>query len=114
MAQLRQDHDAFRRRGAEVVAVGPDGPAAFRRYWARHDIPFAGLADPDHRVAGTYGQRVSIRRLGRMPAVLILDAEGRVRYRHDAEAMNDIPPNEELFRVLDRLAAERSEGDGER
>ena len=29
MGQLRQDYQEFSKRGAEVIALGPDGPNAF-------------------------------------------------------------------------------------
>ncbi len=104
MAQLRQDYSLFTERGADVVAVGPDDADAFKRFWAENEIPFVGLADPRHVVAALYAQEVNLLKLGRMPALFVIDLSGIVRYAHYSKAMNDIPRNEEVLAVLDRLS----------
>lgn len=105
MAQLRQDYREFVARDAEVIAVGPDSHEAFRRFWEQHDIPFVGLADPEHRVADRYSQEVNIFKLGRMPAQYIIDREGHIRYRHRARSMSDIPEDDEILERLDAIRA---------
>jgi peroxiredoxin len=101
---LRQDYAAFVQRKAEVVAIGPEGPRAFKRYWQEQDMPFVGLSDPKHQVADLYGQEVNLLRLGRMPAIMIIDKAGRIRYQHYGDSMSDIPPNAELLSVLEGLS----------
>ena len=103
MAQLRQQHRGFEKRGARVIVVGPEGPEPFRRYWQKEELPFVGLPDPSHRVLKLFGQQVKIFKLGRMPAQVLLDAQGVVRFVHYGHGMSDIPPNEELFALLDGL-----------
>jgi peroxiredoxin len=103
MAQLRHDYGEFTNRGAEVVVVGPEGPAGFAAYWRREKLPFVGLPDPDHTVLKLYGQQVNLFKLGRMPAQVIVDAAGIARWAHYGHAMSDIPANEELLELLDRL-----------
>ena len=103
MAQLRQHYDAIRAREAEVVIVGPEKPEAFRKYWEKEGLPFVGLPDPDHRVAKLYGQQVRVLKLGRMPAMVVVDKGGRVHYRHHGKSMADIPPVEDVLAVLDGL-----------
>jgi peroxiredoxin Q/BCP len=103
MAQLRQQYDAIKARGAEVLIVGPEKPEAFRRHWEAQQLPFIGLPDPDHRVARLYGQQVRVLKLGRMPAMVVIDRLGRVHYRHHGESMKDIPPVEDVLAVLDTL-----------
>jgi peroxiredoxin len=106
MAQLRQDYAEFTRRGAEVVCVGPDGPNAFKRYWEENGHAYIGLADVGSKVADLYNQEVNLFKLGRMPAVFVIDKEGTIRYSHYGSAMYDIPENTELFKVLDQVNAE--------
>jgi len=100
---LRQDYEQFRALGAEVIAIGPDGPEAFRRYWAEHQIPFPGLADPAHRAAGAYGQEVKLLRLGRLPAVVVVDREGVVRAAFYGGSMRDLPSNQSVLAILATL-----------
>jgi peroxiredoxin len=103
MAQLRQEYVEFVARGAEVVVVGPDSERAFGEYWRNEDLPFVGLADPTHEVAMRYGQEVKLLKFGRMPALMVIDKAGQVRYRHYASSMSDIPPNRETLDILDEL-----------
>lgn len=103
MAQLRQYYDEIKARDAEVLIVGPEKPAAFRRYWEEQQLPFVGLPDPEHRVAKLYGQQVRLLKLGRMPAMVVVDKEGRVHYRHYGKSMTDIPPVEDVLAMLDNL-----------
>lgn len=103
MAQLRQHYGEFVERDAEILVVGPDLPALFKLYWAKEKLPFVGLADPKHSVAERYGQEVSLWKLGRMPARLIVDKKGRVRFTHYAENMKDYPTMREMYAVLDSL-----------
>jgi peroxiredoxin Q/BCP len=104
MAQLRQDYPQFVERDAEIIAVGPEGREAFARYWIANEMPFVGLPDPKHTVLKLYGQEVKLLKLGRMPAQVVVDKAGRVRYLHYGRSMSDIPPNSELLALLDELS----------
>ena len=103
MAQLRQDHEAFAARDTEVVAIGPEKPEAFRKYWDGKDFPFLGLPDPERLVLRLYGQQVKILKLGRMPAQVLVDREGLIRYVHYGSSMSDIPSNLEILSLIDGL-----------
>jgi peroxiredoxin len=105
MAQLRRDYKQFIRRDAEVVVLGPENAEAFAAYWAREKLPFVGLPDPKHSVLKLYGQEVNLFKLGRMPAQVIVDKQGRARYAHYGHAMSDIPENGELLALLEQLNA---------
>lgn len=90
-------------RDAEILVVGPDPHAMFKLYWGKEKMPFVGLADPRHSVANRYEQEVSLWKMGRMPALLIVDKKGRVRFMHYAENMKDYPTLPEMYAVLDAL-----------
>jgi peroxiredoxin Q/BCP len=110
MAQLRRDYPEFVSRQAEVVVVGPEDLRALQYYWEKEKYPFVGLADPAHEVADLYGQEVSLLRFGRMPALMVIDKSGQVRYKHYGGSDRDIPNNQAILTLLDRLnAAEPAE-----
>jgi peroxiredoxin Q/BCP len=100
---LRHDYLEFLAREAEVLVIGPEDRTTFTRYWEKEALPYVGLADPKHRVADLYGQQVKLLKLGRMPALLVIDKSGQIRYRHYANSMRDIPPNDEILALLDQL-----------
>jgi peroxiredoxin Q/BCP len=106
MAQLRQDYEQFAQRDAEIIVVGPEDREAFANYWQKEQLPFVGLPDPDHSVANRYGQEVKLLKFGRMPALMIIDKQGQVRYQHYADNMRDYPSNSQLLTLLDGLNEE--------
>ena len=103
MAQLRQDIEQFTQRHAVVIAVGPDTQKAFKDYWKRNDMPFIGLADPDHKVARQYDQEVNLFKFGRIPAQMIIDKEGTLRFVHYSNSISDIPQNQDIFKKLSEI-----------
>jgi peroxiredoxin Q/BCP len=103
MAQLRQDFAEFENRQAKVLVVGPEDARAFAAYFQANDLPFIGLPDPKASVLKLYGQEVNLFKLGRMPAQVIVDRQGVVRYVHYGHSMSDIPENAELFELLDLI-----------
>ena len=103
MAQLRQDYPLFQERDAIVAAVGPENREAFAKYWEENDMPFTGIPDPKHKIADLYGQEVSITKLGRMPAQMVVDKHGILRYVHYGRSMKDIPANKEILELLDNI-----------
>ena len=103
MAQLRQDYQGFAERDTEIIAIGPDSKQAFRDFWKKPQIPFIGLADPNHDAARQYEQEVNLLKFGRVPAQIIIDKQGIVRYAHYASSMADIPENDEIFKKLDHV-----------
>jgi len=90
MAQLRQDYLEFVKRGAEVIAVGPEKAEVFANWWREHQMPFIGLPDPEHTVSKRYGQQ----------------KRGLIRYLHYGTSMSDIVDNGELLAKLDQLNLE--------
>ena len=105
MARLRDEYEQFTSRGVEILAIGPDGENAFHQYWDEQKLPFIGLPDPGHKVASRYRQEVNLFKLGRMPLVCVVDANGMIRYAHYGKSMSDIPQNKILLDVIDELNA---------
>lgn len=103
MAQLRQDYQKFVEQDAEVIVVGPDDADDFKKYWSQKELPFTGLPDPEQRVLKLYGQEVNLFKFGRMPAQVIIDKQGVVRYAHYGNSMQDIPENEEILNLLKEI-----------
>ncbi|RPH58198.1 MAG: thioredoxin peroxidase [Chloroflexi bacterium] len=103
---MRDDYAAFTARDAAILAIGPDNPESFRRYWQERHIPIIGLPDPKHQVANLYRQEWNIFKLGRVPALLVVDKSGQIRYQHYGESMRDIPENKPILALLDKINRE--------
>ena len=100
MAQLRQDYPKFVRLNTEIVVIGPENADAFRKYWQKERLPFIGLPDPQHTVLKLYGQEIKLFKFGRMPAQMLIDQAGILRYVHYGHSMADIPSNAEVLQLI--------------
>jgi peroxiredoxin Q/BCP len=87
----------------EIVVVGPEGAEAFREYWINEKLPFIGIPDPEHKILKLYGQEFKLFKLGRMPAQMLIDKSGMLRYAHYGHSMMDIPSNEDIFNLIKTL-----------
>jgi thioredoxin-dependent peroxiredoxin len=52
---IRDAYGEFERAGAVVLGVSPDDEASHVKFRNKYDLPFALLADTDHKVADLYG-----------------------------------------------------------
>ena len=107
MAQLRQDFEKFKNENTAILVVGPENSKAFAKYWDENNLPFIGLPDPKHSVLKMYGQEIKLFKFGRMPAMVIIDLQGIVRFVHYGHSMSDIPENKDVLETLQALNAEQ-------
>ncbi len=76
---------------------------SFQNYWAKENIPFIGLPDPNHSISKLYRQEVNLIKLGRLPLNCVVDISGRIRFVHYGASMKDIPDSEKFLDVIDQL-----------
>jgi peroxiredoxin Q/BCP len=100
MAQLRQDYHRFVKLNTEIIVVGPENAESFQKFWLKEHLPFIGLPDPEHRILKLYGQEVSLFKLGRLPAQMLIDTSGMLRFVHYGHSMADIPSNKEIMNLI--------------
>lgn len=98
---MREEYDRFLAQDFIIFVIGPEGPRRFKKVWEEEQYPFIGFPDYKHKVADLYGQKVKLLKLGRMPAIIIVDKQGLIRYVHFGDDMADIPKNEDLLTVLE-------------
>lgn len=101
--QLHQDFQRFVEKNTVIVTIGPENAGSFQKYWEKNGLPFIGLPDEKHVVLSLYGQQVKIFKLGRMPAQMLIDEAGILRFVHYGHGMEDIPSNEEILGLIDSL-----------
>jgi len=103
MMQLHQDYNKFAAKDTIIVAIGPDSTDKFKEYWEENNLEFIGISDKDGSVLKLYGQEVKLFKLGRMPAQMLVDKEGILRYVHYGNSMKDIPENSEILSIINDL-----------
>lgn len=97
---MRHDYQQFVQLDTEIIAVGPEEAEPFRDYWSKEDMPFIGIPDPEHRIQKLYGQEVKLLKLGRLPAQMLIDKSGILRYVHYGRSVADIPSNKEILDLI--------------
>ena len=100
MAQLRQNYENFLTEDTIIVVVGPEDKSAFTKYFEKNQLPFLGLPDPKNSVLKLYGQQIKLFKFGRMPAQLLIDKDGIVKFVHYGHDMTDIPRPREMLDLL--------------
>lgn len=84
----------------QIIVVGSEQADIFQKYWLEEDFPFVGLPDPEHKIQNLYGQEVKALKLGRMPAQVLVDKTGMIRYAHYGDSMADIPSNKDIMNFI--------------
>jgi thioredoxin-dependent peroxiredoxin len=102
--EIRDEYAKFRERGAVVLGVSPDDEASHTRFKSKHGLPFALLADPDHKVAeqyGVWGEREyrGQKYMGINRSTFVIDPEGQV-----AKALYGVKPQGHAEKVLASLS----------
>ena len=84
--------------GAVMVGISAQSVDSHQQFTAHHRLNVPLLADPDGEVAKLYSARAPV--VGTRRAVVIVDEEGVVRYRHDHRLGVDFQDVDELREAL--------------
>lgn len=98
----RDNRDRFAALDATVVGISAQDVDSHQGFSAKHGLTVALLADVAHEVAqaySAYAQRLKMTKR----AVVIIDAQGIVRHRHDHRLGLDYQSVDELARALSQL-----------
>lgn len=100
---MKQDYQEFASRSATIVVVAPHAAGKVADYWKKEELPMIGIPDEDGTLAELYGQEWKLLKLGRMPALFIIDRQGNLAFAQYGKTMSDIPKNSEVLKVLDGM-----------
>jgi thioredoxin-dependent peroxiredoxin len=95
--------EEFGKLDATVVGISAQSVERHHQFQSMHGIPMPLLADEDRSVAKTYGVSQPI--LGTRRAVFIVDADGRIAYRHVHLLGIDFQTVDELEEALASVSA---------
>jgi peroxiredoxin len=100
---LRDDYERFTAHGAEVLAISAEAASRAEAYLRSHPLPYPTLIDDDHAVFDAYDVTSRLISLGQRPGLFVLDADGIVRFEEVGAQQYNIPPNEQVLKVLETL-----------
>jgi peroxiredoxin Q/BCP len=100
---IRDAYADFRERGAVVLGVSPDDEASHVKFKEKYSLPFALLADPEHKVAEQYGvwkerNKYGKKSMGIERSTFVIGADGNV-----AKVMRRVKPDTHAADVLATL-----------
>ena len=101
---MKKDYKEFTSRNATIVVVAPHSAEKVAEYWKKEELPMIGVPDEDGKLADLYGQEWKLLKLGRMPALFVIDRKGVLAFAQYGTSMSDIPKNSEMLKVLDGLS----------
>jgi thioredoxin-dependent peroxiredoxin len=102
MCSYRDRPEEFSGLGATVVGISAQDVASHEAFIAKHSLSLPLLADTDRSVAKMYGTSGA---MGTKRAVIIVDEEGTVRYRHDHLLGLDYQTVDDLRAALEAIPA---------
>jgi peroxiredoxin Q/BCP len=99
MCSVRDNWEEYERTGAEVVGVSTDSVESHKKFADRHSLPLRLLSDPGRRVAEVYGAKSWLP--GRAArAVVVIDAEGRIRHNKAQPLSLFRPKDDEVLAAI--------------
>jgi len=102
---IRDNFDAFGKRGAVVLGISPDDESSHVKFKEKYGLPFTLLADPDHEISeryGVWGERKLYGKtyMGVERSTFLVDSEGNVSH-----VMRRVKPDTHVDQVLAALPA---------
>jgi peroxiredoxin Q/BCP len=99
----RDRAEAFESLDATVVGISTQGLESHEEFASKHGLNVPLLADEDGDVAKAYGAHAPV--IGTRRAVVIVDEDAVVRFRHDHTLGLDFLTVDQLREALDALPA---------
>jgi peroxiredoxin len=99
---MKADYDQFLARKAQIIVIAPHDSEKVKAYWEKEKLPYVGVPDPDGILGKLYKQEWNLIKLGRMPALFVVDRSGLLAFVYYSKDMADIPPDSDIFEILDR------------
>ena len=80
---FRDDHSAFKKKGAVIIGVSPDSAKSHAKFIEKFTLPFTLLADSDHKIAEAFGVWVEKSMYGKKymgveRSTFVINAEGKL------------------------------------
>lgn len=101
--RLRDDYEKIKNLNAELYAILPDNLESAKKFESKYAKKYPLYYDAKKKVNKMLKQEVKPLKLGRMPALLIIDKQGIIKYAYYSDEMSDIPENDEIFEVLQNI-----------
>ena len=102
---LRDNIEALKARGYDVVGVSSDSEASHQKFIAKHDLPFRLISDPDHKLQeamGVWGEKKLAGRtyMGTLRTTFLVGPDGVIT---DVFTPKQIKTKEHATQILEKI-----------
>ena len=101
--KLGKDLEKFNELNAAIYAILPDSFEKAKNFETEFARGYPIYYDDKKKVNKILKQEIKPLKFGRMPALLIIDKQGIIKYAYYSDSMDDIPKNEEILKQLEKL-----------
>ncbi len=102
LASYAREVEEFENRGVQVAGISVDPPSNNAKMVGKLQLPFPLLSDPEGELARLFGLWDDVEGVA-VPAVVVVDQSGEVRYLYEGRDLADRPRDDEVFAALDKL-----------
>jgi len=107
---MQRDFEKFRKRNVPVAVIAPHDSQRVKVFWEEEGLPFIGIPDPEGKLGKLYEQEWNPLKLGRMPALFIVDQQGKIAFAHYGKNMADIPAADEIINIIESVKKQTVKG----
>lgn len=103
---LRDNYDAIRAKGYEVIGVSVDSPKSHQNFIAKHSLPFTLLADTDKKLVEAFGvwaekSMYGRKYMGTLRTTFLIDKDGCVERIITPKEIKTKIHGEQLLKAID-------------
>lgn len=104
LRRIANDLHYFMDLNVELIPILQDNKKNTKKMEEQHvKNKFPIYYDVKREVGKVFKQEMNILKLGRMPATLIVDKDGIIKWAYYADSLEDIPSNDEILDIIKNL-----------
>ncbi len=105
---MREEHDAYASKGAQVLAASVDSPFTLKAWADQLELPYPLLSDFNKEAARTFGvlheDLMGLKGVAKR-SVFVIDRDGTVQYRWVSDDPGNLPDFDEIKEAVAKLAS---------
>ena len=101
--RLANDIERIEELDTYLYSILIDGESNAKKMEEEHAKVYPIFYDETKEVSKMLKQEIKVKKGGRMPALLIVDKKSIVQYAYYGDSMKDIPENDVLFEILEKI-----------
>ena len=102
-ARLRRDIEKFEKLDGYLYPILVDNEKNAQKMERKYARKYAIFYDESNKVAPMLKQEKRWIKLGRLPGLLVIDKKGIIQYAYYGKNMHDIPENNEILQILEKI-----------